>query len=234
MSMQRTVSVDTRFTARPAGVAWMPWAEPGISSEGHGSAVLCGPVLSFAADSEIYGEGNEAKSFYKVMSGVVRTCKFLSDGRRQITAFYHAGEVFGVESGARHGYSAEAVNDCTVVAYRRGGLEALAATDEVLVRQLFRYAIQCAERAQKHALVLGRRGAAEKLAAFLLEMAEPRPTGEPIDLAMTRQDIADYLGLTIETVSRTMSQFERDGVIALASTRRVRLQDRAALQDLNA
>jgi CRP/FNR family nitrogen fixation transcriptional regulator len=230
MFMQHAVSVDARFAARPASVSSMPFA---AAPEGHSSTMLCGPVLNIAAESEIYGEGDEARSFYKVVGGVVRTCKFLSDGRRQITAFYHAGDVFGVESGERHGFSAEAVNDCTVVAYRRRGLEALAASDEALARQLFCYALQCAERAQMHALVLGRRGAAEKLAAFLLEMAEQRPTGETIDLAMTRQDIADYLGLTIETVSRTLSQFERDGVISLPGTRRVRLHDRAALEDLN-
>jgi CRP/FNR family nitrogen fixation transcriptional regulator len=192
------------------------------------------PPLHFAAETEIYAEGDAARLFYKVVSGVVRTCTFLSDGRRQIISFHGIGEVFGVESGPMHRFSAEAVTACGVVAYRRAGLEALAASDHHLAGQLFSYAMRCAERAQGHALVLGRRCAAHKLAAFLLELQGDGPEDGIIDLPMTRLDIGDYLGLTIETVSRTISQFERDGVIKLLSTRRLRLIDIAALQDLNA
>jgi CRP/FNR family nitrogen fixation transcriptional regulator len=190
-------------------------------------------VHSFEQDSEIYAEGDQARSYYKVMTGMVRSCKFLIDGHRQIDAFYGPGDVFGFEAGGEHRRSAEAVCDCTVISYRRKGLEALAATNERLAQWFFSYALRSLERAQDHSLVLGRRSAAQKLAAFLLEISARTPNGEAIELAMTRQDIADYLGLTIETVSRTLSQFERNSVIAIPSTRRIRLEDLASLRELN-
>jgi CRP/FNR family transcriptional regulator, nitrogen fixation regulation protein len=229
-----TVSADHGFSTAQAALSGMPWTTSSAQDRlDRSSAVQCGPLLHFAANGEIYCEGDEAKSFYKVLSGVVRTCKFLNDGRRQIDAFYGAGDVFGIEVGLEHRLSAEAVADCTVVSYRRRNLETLATTDDRLARHFFSYAMQCLERAQKHSLLLGRRGATEKLAAFLLEMADRNPEDEVIDLAMTRQDIADYLGLTIETVSRTLSQLERDAVIALPAARRIRLKNRAALQRFN-
>ena len=191
-------------------------------------------VLHFPQDREIYGEGDAAGAFFKVVSGVVRTCKFLSDGRRQIDAFHVAGDVFGFEAGAAYRCSAEAVNDCTLNTYRRHGADRLAANDIGAAQQLFSYAMQGMARAQDHSLLLGRKNAAEKVAAFLLQCARQPAGSDTVALAMTRQDIADYLGLTIETVSRTLSQLERDGVIALPSPRQIRLKDVAALRELNA
>ena len=197
-----------------------------------GSVTIAGQVLNFAQDSEIYAECSEVRSFYKVVGGVVRTCKFLSDGRRQIEGFHSAGDIFGLELGDTHGLSAEAVSDCTIVAYRWRGLSAAAARNDQMAPQVFQFAMQCLQRAQQHALLLGRRSAAQRVAAFLVEMADDEEPAT-VHLAMTRQDIADYLGLTIETVSRTLSQFERDRVIALPSTRHVVLEDRDALMALN-
>jgi CRP/FNR family transcriptional regulator, nitrogen fixation regulation protein len=234
MSPQDAISLDRGFSAATAVAAQMPWAVPSSrEDEDDNPGARNTQTLRFAADTEIYAEGDEARSYYKVTTGVVRTCRFLSDGRRQIHSFYVAGDVFGLEAGTHHRLSAEAVTDCTVVAYRRRGLEALAAQDERLVQRFFSYALQCLERAQEHSLVLGRRSATQKLAAFLLEMASKRPSDEIIDLAMTRQDIADYLGLTIETVSRTLWQLERDGVITLPAARQVRLKNRTILHELN-
>jgi CRP/FNR family transcriptional regulator, nitrogen fixation regulation protein len=197
-----------------------------------GGVAIAGQVLNFAQDSEIYAECSEVRSFYKVVSGVVRTCKFLSDGRRQIEGFHSAGDIFGLELGDSHGMSAEAVSDCTIVAYRWRGLSAAAARNEQMAPQVFHFAMQCLQRAQQHALLLGRRSAAQRVAAFLVEMADDEEPAT-VHLAMTRQDIADYLGLTIETVSRTLSQFERDQLITLPSTRHVVLGDRDALMALN-
>ncbi len=189
------------------------------------------PTIRFEADEEIYAEDDAASAFYKVESGVVRLCKFFSDGRRQIDAFYTAGEVFGFEAGETYEYCAEAVTDCTLVRYRRNGLERMVADDDALGLKLFSYAMQCLQRSRAHALLLGRGSATHKLAAFLSDMFAAAKHNA-IELAMTRLDIADYLGLTIETVSRTLSQFERDGVIAMASSRRISLKNRAALQRL--
>lgn len=191
------------------------------------------PVLHFTADEEIYAEGDEALSFYKVVRGVARTCKFLGDGRRQIDAFHVAGDVFGFEAGLQHKLSAEAVSDCSVVSYRRHGFEQMVLNENGTAKELFSYAMHCLERARGHALLLGRGSALQKLAAFLLEMTQRKPADEMIELVMTRQDIADYLGLTIETVSRTFSQLERDGIIALTTSRRICLTNRAALRRLN-
>jgi CRP/FNR family nitrogen fixation transcriptional regulator len=192
-----------------------------------------GAVMHFAQDQEIYGEGDDALTFFKVVSGVVRTCKFLADGRRQIDSFHIVGNVFGVEAAADHAFCPEAVCDCTVVAYRRRGLETAASTDADLSRHLFSYAMRTLSRVQDHALLLGRKSAIEKVAAFLVEWAAHSPDAVMVSLAMTRQDIADYLGLTIETVSRTLSHLERTAVIELSSARQIRLKDPAALRVLN-
>jgi CRP/FNR family nitrogen fixation transcriptional regulator len=193
-----------------------------------------GSVIHVAQGREIFAEGGETELFYKVVSGVVRVCKFLSDGRRQIEAFHITGDVFGFELGEAHMLSAEAVSDCTLIAYRRRMLESAAQNDQAVSRQLFQYAMQGLALAQNHCLLLGRRGATEKVASFLLAWAERSSNGKLIHLAMTRQDIADYLGLTIETVSRTLSQFERNRLIALPSARELRLINTDALEDLAA
>ena len=193
-----------------------------------------GSVLHFAQDREIYTEGDEAETFFKIISGVVRTCKFLSDGRRQIDAFHVEGDIFGFEAGDEHRLSAEAVSDCTVIAYRRRGVERLAANNDALSMQLFSYAVCNMARARDHSLLLGRKGAAEKVAAFLMEWADRSSSAGAVTLAMTRQDIADYLGLTIETVSRTLSQLERDSIIELCTARRIHFKNPAALRALSA
>ena len=207
-----------------------PWKTAAIDRDG--ALATTGCSVQFAQDREIYGEGDTATVFFKVVEGVVRTCKFLSDGRRQIDAFHVAGDVFGFEAGAEYRLSAEAVCNCRLTSHRRRGLEEMAATDLALSQQLFSYAMQGMERAQDHSLLLGRRSAVEKVAAFLLEWARHAGGCQTITLAMTRQDIADYLGLTIETVSRTLSQLERDAVIEIPTAREIRLKDLAALHSL--
>ncbi|GGD41356.1 helix-turn-helix domain-containing protein [Aureimonas glaciei] len=196
------------------------------------SVALAGQVLNFAEGREIYAEGEAVRSFYKVIDGVVRTCTFASDGRRQIDGFHAEGEIFGLEMSDEHRLSAEAVTDCTVVAYRWAGLASFNGGDGETARAVFGLAMQCLERTRDHSLLLGRRSAAQKLAAFLLDLAERGGEDGGIDLAMSRQDIADYVGLTIETVSRTFSQFERDHLIALPSIRHVVLRNRSALVEL--
>ena len=191
------------------------------------------PARHFTQDSKIFAEGDAAAHFYRVASGVVRTCKFFSDGRRQIDAFYIADDVFGLEAGTQYGLSAEAVSDCSVIPYRRRGLETMATQDNGMALQLYSYAMRYLEHTRAHSLLLGRGTALQKLATFLLQMARDRPATDVVDLAMTRQDIADYLGLTIETVSRTLTLFERQGVIALSTARRICLKDRACLQRYN-
>lgn len=191
-----------------------------------------GSVMRFTEGSGIFAEGDSSDAFFKVLSGVVRVCKFLPDGRRQIEAFHVADEIFGLELDATRQLSAEAVSDCTVTCYRRRHVDMLAEKDGAVTRQLLRFAMENLTHAREHCLLLGRRGAAEKLATFLLEWADRSTEPAVVHLAMTRQDIADYLGLTIETVSRTFSQFERDGLIRLVGTREVHLTEMEALEDV--
>jgi len=193
-----------------------------------------GCVVEMGVGREIFAEGGDTETFYKVISGVVRTYRLLSDGRRQIEAFHTSGDVFGFEMGEERSLSAEAVNDCTMICYRRRNIECLAQKDHGVSQHLFRIAMQNLAEAQSHSLLLSRRGAVERVAAFLLAWSRQFGKARLIPLAMTRQDIADYLGLTIETVSRSLSQLERDGVIALPGIREVRLNDIAALQNLAA
>lgn len=169
------------------------------------------------------------------MAGAIRTSKLLSDGRRQIGAFHLAGEIFGLEAGEVHRFTAEALAGATVLAFRRACLELSAHDSEALREEVLASAIRSLDRAQEHMLLLGRKTAQEKVAAFLLDMADRMPDGEgPFELPMSRSDIADYLGLTIETVSRTLSQFTRDGLIRLpAASRWIELCNLHALRQLN-
>ena len=226
MSLSFAPSTDVSSAAARALSMRTPWTtETGLPS--------IGSALHFTQDREIYGEGDAADALFKVVSGVVRTCKFLSDGRRLIDAFHVAGDIFGVEAGADYSFSSEAVCDCTVISYRRRGLEASASQDTSLSRELFSYAMRSLARAQVHALLLGRRSAVEKVAAFLVDWATHSTNTGTVTLEMTRQDIADYLGLTIETVSRTLSQFERDALIEFSTARQIHLKRPSALRELN-
>jgi CRP/FNR family nitrogen fixation transcriptional regulator len=197
-----------------------------------GALSTAGTVIQVAEGREIFAEGDAADVFFKVMSGVVRVCKFLSDGRRQIEAFHAAGDVFGLDLDGMRQLSAEAVSDCTLISYRRQAVESLAQKDEKISRQLFHFAMQNLARARQHSLILGRRAAAEKMAGFLLDQAAASADRRSVMLTMTRQDIADYLGLTIETVSRTISQFERQGMITLLNSREFRLSNIESLENL--
>jgi CRP/FNR family nitrogen fixation transcriptional regulator len=230
MSVSLAVATKNGHIASPAAYAPLPWNAP----EERDGFELSGVTMHIASDQQIYAEGDEARCFYKVVSGVVRTCRFLSDGRRQIDAFHREGDVFGFEAGADYRMAAEAVTDCSVIAYRRRGLEAIVSQDDRLSRWFFSHAMTWMASAREHSLLLGRASAAQKIAAFLQEVAERDSCGGVIELVMSRQDIADYLGLTIETVSRTLSQLDRDGVIGLPSARRVVVKDRRALRALNA
>jgi len=195
---------------------------------------LMGARLNVERNSEIYGEDEAAEYAYKVVSGVVRTHKLLSDGRRQIGGFHLPGDFFGLDAVDEHQFTAEAVSDATVVFVKRSALISLAARDSEVSKDLWMMAAAELHRAHDHMLLLGRKSAQERIAAFLLEMAGRADASDTVDLPMSRLDIADYLGLTIETVSRTLTLLENAATIALPSTRRIRLCNRAALSRLNA
>ena len=197
-----------------------------------GTLDMMGAPMSFSRNSEIYGENEPAEFLYKLVSGAVRTSKILSDGRRQIGEFYLPGDIFGLEVGSEHAFSAEAIADAKVIVIKRSAVEALAARDNDVARQLWATTGRELQRMQEHILLLIKT-AQERVAGFLLEMAMRIKSTTEIELPMSRQDIADYLGLTIETVSRTLTILENSAAIALPSSRRIVLRNRAALRRLN-
>ncbi|HVZ50716.1 MAG TPA: helix-turn-helix domain-containing protein [Pseudolabrys sp.] len=194
---------------------------------------LMGAPMPFGRNVEIYGENEPAEYLYKVISGTVRTYKVLSDGRRQIGAFYLPGDFFGLEVGDEHTFSAEAIVESKILVVKRSALVGLAARDNEVARQLWTMTASELQRAQSHIMLLIKT-AQERVAGFLLEMAQRSAASSEVDLPMSRQDIADYLGLTIETVSRTLTQLENSAAIAVPSSRRIVLRNRAALSRLNA
>ena len=192
-----------------------------------------GACMPFPRNAEIYGESESADYLYKVVSGTVRTYKILTDGRRQIGAFYLPGDIFGLESGDEHAFSAEAITNCTVLVIKRSAVVALAARDNSVAQQLWAMTSRELRRVQDHVLLLIQT-AQERVAGFLLEMANRATVGNAVELSMPRQDIADYLGLTIETVSRMLTVLEKSAAIELPSSRRIVLRNRSALRRLNA
>lgn len=215
------------------GTQNLRFAPPAASPSLADSLEMMGASMSYARNAEIYGEDEPTEYLYKLVSGTVRTSKILNDGRRQIGQFYLPGDLFGHEVGNEHSFSAEAITQVKVIVIKRSAVEALAARDNDVARQLWAMTGRELQRMQEHILLLIKT-AQERVAGFLLEMAERIKSTNEVELPMSRQDIADYLGLTIETVSRTLTILENSAAIALPSSRRIVLRNRAALRRLNA
>ncbi len=192
-----------------------------------------GVRLHFERDDSIYSQGDQSEFVFRILSGLVRTARVTDDGRRQIGGFYYAGDMLALEDENEHCFSAEAMSDCMVLAIRRRALDAAAARDSTVARQLWTAGYRSLRKMQSHLVQIGRKTALERVGAILAELAA-RASGEEVDLPMSRQDIADYLGLTIETVSRMFTQLQASGVIALTGLRRMRISDPVALQKLAA
>ena len=174
------------------------------------------PVSFFSAGTEIYAQGEKAGAFYQIEFGAVRIYRLLADGRRQISAFHLAGETFGFEADTTHHFFAEAINATGIRVFR-------VATGADVSRQLLPLALKGLTRAQQHLLVLGRQSAIERVAAFLVDMAERQGGLRQVELPMSRMDIGDYLGLTIETVSRVFTRLKDQGVIRLLGLRSIEI-----------
>ena len=203
-----------------------------ILRDDHDLISRIGVPMSFAKDEEIYGQGERADLVYRMISGTVRTSRFMADGRRPIGDFYYPGDVFGLETTGSHSMAAEALSDCVILAASRQAM--LAAGGESELKDLMWDAtVRDLESAREHLTLLVRKSASERVASFLLGLAQRR--GESaVELAMGRQDMADYLGLTIETVSRMITQLQSSGVVEFESCRRFRVRNREALEDLAA
>lgn len=189
----------------------------------------------YARGREIHGQGEWADSVYEVRQGAVRRYKTLLDGRRQICAFHLPGDIFGWENGPHYRFTAEAIVDTAVLAVRRQTVEYVAATDVQVTHDLLSMTTKDLEHAENQMMLLGRKNSLEKVAAFLLEMDRRLSATGVLALPMSRRDIADYLGLTVETVSRELSQLHASGILRFSETsqRQIVLEDRQKLRRLN-
>lgn len=182
-------------------------------------------VSLYSANATIFSQGDPVGPLYLVEFGAVRICRLTADGRRQISAFHFAGEVFGFESDSEHHFYAECVDGAGIRVLRP-------ALGNQMATSLLPLALKSLTRAQEHLLVLGRQNATEKLAAFLLDLADRQDTERLVDLPMQRNDIADYLGLTFETVSRILSKLKDGRIIRVPNVKQIEILDLTALCDL--
>lgn len=182
-------------------------------------------VTFYRANEPIYSQGDAAGPLYLVEFGAVRICRLTADGRRQISGFCFAGDVFGFEGGGEHQCYAESIDGTGIRVLRPSGREGLG----VGVLSL---ALKSLARAQDHLVLLGRMSATEKMAKFLLDLIERRESDRLIDLPMQRNDIADYLGLTFETVSRVLRVLKDGGIIRLPRIDQIEVLDIARLEAL--
>lgn len=187
-------------------------------------------TLRFERDDEIVAQEADATYCYMVLSGCVRTVRLMEDGRRQVGEFLFAGDMFGWDALDRHDFGAEAVTTVTLRRFARQDLEQLADQNRDVARRLRELSSRRARSGREHMVLLGRKTASERIASFLLEM-EARSTQDAratIELPMSRSDMGDYLGLTIETVCRRLTRLRQDGTIAMEGTK-IAIRDRRAL-----
>ena len=205
-----------------------------------GMASVSNPKVSlneftYKKGTEIYGEKEPADYVYQVKSGAVRSYKLLSDGRRQIGAFHLADDIFGLENGSEHRFTAEAIVDTTVRMIKRRSLELMAESDVIVARNLLCMTTNNLQHAEDHMLLLGRKTSLERVATFLTEMDKRLTAAGVMALPMSRRDVADYLGLTLETVSRALSRLHELGILGFIgpNQRQIVLLDRRHLASLD-
>lgn len=219
---------DTDFA--PFHEAALPVDDRALRAAFAGAAAS--PRSPFQPGESLFLQGDAARLVHRIVSGAVISYRILGDGRRQVSGFHLPGDFLGLEAGVEHAVTAEALTAVEAVAVERSELAARAARDVDLSQALWRVTVQAFRRSEDHAMILARLGAAERVAAFLVEFAERVGDDEAFDLPMTRQDIADYLGLTIHTVSRTLSHMQQRGLIEARSSRHIRLLRRERLETL--
>ena len=193
-------------------------------------------IVPFEGGQEVVGEGDPTENFFLVMRGMFRAVKFTRDGRRQVFAFYMPGDICGLEPDQSHKLTIEAVDTAAMAILPRHACRVRMNDDPRLNAALFDGATRALTLSIDHMMMIGRSSAEERLAWFLtmLSARSACPSARVLDLAMQRQDIADYLGITIETVSRTFTLFRDRGYLNLPRKRRVEILRPNALARLAA
>lgn len=222
---------DLSRYAMPLALRTTPHQEPLLRPKPSAVQLLASTVRAGRHET-ICHEGDEAGAYFRVETGCVRVSKTLPDGRRHVVDFVFAGGFFGLNDDDEYDFTVDALTDCTLTRFPRGQLEALAERDLAAANLLRRATADALAAARFRGLLLGHLSAEERLAAFLVELATRMNVSRRLPLPMARGDIGDYLGMTVETVSRTFTKFKNRGWIELRSANDVFLVDRDQLADL--
>ena len=165
----------------------------------------------------IFTEGRVAEEVFGVSQGIVRLYKLLPDGRRQVLAFALPGDFLGMPLVERYKFSVDAIGDVTLCRFERAELTKFIQSSPNIMRRLIEFAIRQLDMAQDQLLLLGNGSAEERVATFLVSwrdrLARITSPSEAVPLPMRRQDIADFLGLKLETISRTLAKLEQKNAI---------------------
>jgi CRP/FNR family transcriptional regulator, nitrogen fixation regulation protein len=234
-----SLTTDTTRRPGPASIAASRQAATAPHAPADPLAALDAAATTVTRDKDqtIYAEGDPADFCYRIVSGCVRTVKLMEDGRRQVVEFLLPGDLLGRDALDTHHQGAEAVTAVVLRATRRSALETLADSNPAIARRLRSLAADGMRQAWERMMLLGRKTAVERIASFVLEMAAraPRAGQAGVPLPMSRADIADHLGLTMETVCRTLSCLRQEGAIGLGRSvngAQVTIRDAAALRAL--
>jgi CRP-like cAMP-binding protein len=225
ISMPAALAVSYHPTLR------RPAAEPAASPDSLAALEGLGVVIALGRDEPLFRPGDTAEFYFKVLKGAVRSCQVLVDGRRHIGEFFLAGDFIGLDAVESYAFAAEAIVDASLIRYSRRKVEALAAEEPRVGQSLVEIMRSGLAAARERMLLLGHMTAMERIACFLLDLSKRRNDGR-ISLPMTRTDIGDYLGLTMETVSRVLSQLRSDGIITQHGLHELTLVKPAALAEL--
>lgn len=193
-------------------------------------------IKNLSAGQNLFHEADDAEYMYEVLEGVVRTSKVLIDGRRQVVNFGYPGDMIGLSHDSYYHCDCDAISDVKLrVIYKNFSRQSLA-LDPDLCAKLLQNAVAEVNHMQEHFMMLGCKSALEKIASFLVAImdrqGEIKECGKCFDLPMSRSDIADFLGLTIETVSRNLTKIRKLGIIDLPTPQQVCVKKANALREL--
>jgi CRP-like cAMP-binding protein len=226
-------AVSDEWSCREPAVAF-PGAEGSAIGEHLERLRDCSSRLRFQRNETIFREGDRAAHIYRVVGGCVRLCRHVPDGRRQVADFLFPGDIAGIGELATYPFDAEAANATTVMAYPRDRFEHLAEGTSRFRTDVMAHLAARLRRTHRHLFVLCCQSAKERLASFIVRLSERYDTlyGDSLDLAMGRQDIADHLGLTIETICRAIASLRADGLVDVPNAHQLVLKNIPALRAL--
>jgi len=204
----------------------------GLETEELRSFRRLGCGIELRAGETLYSEGDPALSVFTVTEGIMRSSKVLPDGRRQLTGFHMPGDFVGTTVEENHAFTVEAIRDTRLCAFPMRRFEDFVEDHQPLERDLYIAAARELAEAQQQMVILGRKTALERIASFFLSLSERANRSDLIDLPMSRSDIADYLGLTKETVSRVLSDLKGKRIIRLQTIDRIEILDRRRLNSI--